>query len=144
MQTSARSHIISNRASGLTAQKAFLNNFKNVVNHNVDIWEDIEHYQDTLSYALSKVDNSIGEGIYILPSNMNLKIRSGTAGYNNEILVSDSGFIMRKNDMVNASVTEKSSHKTLIVLKDSPMPKAAHKKVLPKHTSASEAEPMHK
>ena len=48
------------------------------MNHRVNIQEDIEHYQDTLSYASSKVDSSIGENIYMLPSDMNLKIRSGT------------------------------------------------------------------
>ena len=43
----------------------------------------------------------MGENIYILPSDMNLNIKSGTAGYNNKILVSNSGFSLRKNDMVN-------------------------------------------
>ena len=71
-QVSARPHIIGNTASALTAQKAFLNNFENVLNCKVDIQEDIKCYHDTLSYASSKVDYSMGEGIYILPSNMNL------------------------------------------------------------------------
>ena len=52
-QASARSHIIGNTASALTAQKAFLNNYENVVNHRVDIWEGIKQHQDTLSYASS-------------------------------------------------------------------------------------------
>ena len=64
-QASARSNIIGNTASALTAQKAFLNNFENVVNHRVAIREDIKCYQDTLSYASSKVDCSTGEYIYI-------------------------------------------------------------------------------
>ena len=41
----------------------------------MDIREDIEHYQDTLSYTSSKVNFSIGENLYMLPSNMNLKIK---------------------------------------------------------------------
>ena len=61
--------IIGNTASALTAQKAFLNNFKNVVNRRVDIQEDINRYQEILSYTSSKVDYSEGESIYI-----NLKI----------------------------------------------------------------------
>ena len=36
-----------NRASALTAQKAFLNDFENIVNCRVDIREDIKLYQDT-------------------------------------------------------------------------------------------------
>ena len=62
-QASARSFIVGNTASALTAQSAFLNNFENVVNHRVNIQEDIKRYQDTLSYASSKVDYSIGESI---------------------------------------------------------------------------------
>ena len=48
-------------ASALTAQSAFLNNFKNVVNRRVDVQEDIKRYQDTLSYTSSKIDYSVGE-----------------------------------------------------------------------------------
>ena len=64
--------------SALTALQAFLNNFENIVNRRVDIREDIKCYQDTLSYASSKVDYNMTENIYMLPSDMNLKIRSGT------------------------------------------------------------------
>ena len=88
-QASARSGIVGKTASALTAQSAFWNNFENFVNRRVDIREDIKCYQDTLSYALSKVDYSVGQNIYMLPSDMNLKIRSGTVGYNNKVLVSD-------------------------------------------------------
>ena len=95
-QASARSSIIANTASALTAQSAFLNNFEDIVNRRVDIREDIKHYQDTLSYASSKVDYSVGENLYMLPSDMNLKIRSGTVGYNNKILVSDGNFSLGK------------------------------------------------
>ena len=69
-QASARFSIVANTASASTAQKAFLNNFEDIVNRRVDIWEDIKHYQDTLSYTSSKVDYSVGENIYILPSDM--------------------------------------------------------------------------
>ena len=84
-QSSARSGIVGNTASALTAQSAFLNNFENVVNRRVDIQEEIKRYQDTLSYASSKVDHSVGEHLYMLPSDMNLKIRLGTVGYDNKI-----------------------------------------------------------
>ena len=104
-QASARSSIIGNSASSLTAQSAFLNNFENVVNRKVDIHEDVKRYQETLSYALSKVDYSVGENIFMLPSNMELRIRSGTIGYNNKILVSDGKFNVGKNDEVNSLKT---------------------------------------
>ena len=105
-QASARSGIVGNTASALTAQSAFLNNFENVVNCRVDIREDIKHYQDTLSYTSSKVDYSMGENIYMLPSDMNLKIRLGTVGYNNKILISDENFNLGKNDEVNADFSK--------------------------------------
>ena len=111
-QASARSSIVGNLAGALTAQSAFLNNFENVVNRRVHIQEDIKCYQDSLSYASSKVDYSIGESIYMIPSDMNLKIRSGTAGYNNKILVSDGKFNLGKNEKVNLVVPAMKSHKT--------------------------------
>ena len=60
-QISARSSIVGNTASALTAQSAFLNSFEDIINHRVNIQEDIKHYQDALSYASSKVDYSMGE-----------------------------------------------------------------------------------
>ena len=104
-QASARSSIVGNLASSLTAQSAFLNNFENVVNRRVDIREDVKRYQETLSYASSKVDYSVGENLFMLPSNMQLRIRSGTVGYNNKILVSDKKFNLGKNDEVNSLKT---------------------------------------
>ena len=117
-QASARSTVVGNMASALTTQKAFLNNFENIVNRGVDIREDIKHYQDTLSYTSCKVDYSVGENIYILPNDMNLKIKTGTAGYNNKILVSDGKFNLGK-DKVNAKgagfSSTKMSHKIVTV-----------------------------
>ena len=101
-QASARSSIVGNTASSLTAQSAFLNNFEDIVNRKVDVREDIKLYQDTLSYALSKVDYSVGEHLYMLPTDMTLKIRLGTVGYSNKILVSDGKFSLGKNEEVNS------------------------------------------
>ena len=110
-QASARSGIVGNTASALTAQSAFLNNFENVVNCRVDIMEDIKCYQDTLSYASSKVNYSVGQNIYMLPSDMNSKIKIGTVGYNNTILISDEKFSLGKNENVNLTVRAIKSHK---------------------------------
>ena len=44
----------------------------------------------------------MGENIYMLPSDVNLNIRSGTVRYNNKILVSNGKFSLGKNDKVNA------------------------------------------
>ena len=61
-----------------------------------------------------KVDYSVGENIYMLPSDMNLRIKTGTAGYNNKILVSDSKFSLGKNDKVNALVLKPVISKEII------------------------------
>ena len=89
-----------------------MNNFEDIVNRKVDVREDIKRYQDTLSYASSKVDYSVGEHLYMLPSDMTLKIRPGTVGYNNKILVSDGKLNLGKNEKVNLVVPDIISHKT--------------------------------
>ena len=74
-QALARAKIVGNTANALTMQQAYLNNFENIVNRRVDLQADIKKYQDTLNYASSKVDYSVGEELYMLPSNMNLRIK---------------------------------------------------------------------
>ena len=64
------------------------------MNRRVNIQEDIKRYQDTLSYASSKVDYSVGESVYIL-----------YIGNNNKILVSDEKFNLGKNEKVNSLET---------------------------------------
>ena len=41
----------------------------------------------------------------MLPSDMTLKIRLGTVGYNNKILISNEKFILGKNEKVNSLET---------------------------------------
>ena len=111
-QASARSSIVGNTVSALTAQSAFLNNFENIVNCRVHIREDLKHYQDTHSYTSSKINHSVRENLFMLPSNMTLKIKTGTVEYNNKILVSDGKFILGKNKKVNLVVPAIKNHET--------------------------------
>ena len=53
-----------------------------------------------LEHALSKVDFSVGIGIYMLPSNLNLSIGK-TKGYNNKILVSNTDMKIGSNRDIN-------------------------------------------
>ena len=73
-QTSTRGPIVGHEARNLDAQRTFLNTFENIVNRRADIPEDIQTFQKTLQYARSKVDYVIGEYIYMLPSDMILRI----------------------------------------------------------------------
>ena len=100
-QASARSSIVGNTTSALTAQSTFLNNFENVVTFG-KILKDI---LISLGYTSSKVDYSVGENVYMLPSNMTLKIKTGTVRYNHKILVSSGNFSLGKNDEVNSLET---------------------------------------
>ena len=147
-QASARSSIVGSLPSSLTAQSAFLNNFKNVVNHRVDIQEDIKRYQDALSYASSKVDYSVGENLFMLPSDIELKIKTGTVGYNNKILISDGKFILGKNEKVNsleAPVMKSHKHsnvltQTAVTHKDSEETAVTHKYLEKKPTITHDKE----
>ena len=60
---------------------------------------DTEKYQGVLEHALTKVDVSLGIGIYMLPSNLNLNI--GKKGYNNKILVSNIDMKIASNRDIN-------------------------------------------
>ena len=100
-QTSTRGPIVGHEARNLDAQRTFLNTFENIVNRRVNIPEDIRRFQKTLQYARSKVDYAIGEFIYMLPSDMNLKIGGNIRGYNNKILVSLPSFNIGTNLKVN-------------------------------------------
>ena len=91
VQTSTRGPIFGHTAQNLDAQQVFLNTFENIINRRVDIPEDIQRFQKTLQYARSKVDYVIGESIYMLPSDMNLRIGK-IKNYNNQILVSSPSF----------------------------------------------------
>ena len=61
----------------------------------------------------------MGENIYMLPSDMNLNIKTGTVGHNNKILVSDGKFSLEKNDKVNTSSSNALEASTKISHKDS-------------------------
>ena len=95
-QTSTRGPIVGHEARNLDAQRTFLNTFDNIVNRRVNIPEDIRRFQKTLQYARSKVDYAIGEFVYMLPSDMNLRI-GNVRNYNNKIMVSKPGFNLGTN-----------------------------------------------
>ena len=67
---------------------------------NGDLSTDIKMYQVVLEHALSKIDFSVGIGIYKLPSNLNLPIGK-KEGYNNKILLSNTGMKIGSNKDLN-------------------------------------------
>ena len=105
-QTSARGQIVGIESRNLDAQRMFLNSFENIVSRRVNIPEDIRRFQKTLQYARSKVDYMIGEFIYMLPSDMNLRI-GNVRNYNNKILISSPSFKIGTNVKINLDVKSK-------------------------------------
>ena len=99
-QTSTRSQIIGSGASEFDAQRTFLNTFENIVVRRVNIPEDKLRFQKVLQYARSKVDFVIGEKIYMIPSDMNLRIGK-IKNYNNKIPESKSYFKLGINKKIN-------------------------------------------
>ena len=99
-QAQASSNIVGNSAPAADAQKMFKSTFKALINENYSIGIDIERYQGVLEHAFSKVDFSVGIGIYMLPSNLNLSI-GRTKEYNNQILVSNTDMKIGSNRNIN-------------------------------------------
>ena len=82
------------------AEQVFKSKFKALMNEDYSISADIDRYQVVLEHALSKVDFSVGTGIYMLPSNLNLSIRK-TLGYNDKILINNTEMTIGSNNGIN-------------------------------------------
>ena len=82
------------------AEQVFKSKFKALMNEDYSISADIDRYQVVLEHALSKVDFSVGTGIYMLPSNLNLSIRK-TLGCNDKILINNTEMTIGSNNDIN-------------------------------------------
>ena len=92
--------MVGNSAPGVDVQQVFKSTFKVLIKEDCSIAIDIKRYLGELEHALSKVDFSVGMGIYILPSNLNLNIGK-TKGSNNKILVSNTDMKIGSNRDIN-------------------------------------------
>ena len=116
-QVQIRSSIVGTSAPAVDAQKVFKSTFKALINKDYSIDIDIGRYQGVLEHALSKVDFSVGIVIYMLPSNLNLSIGK-TKGYNNNILVSNTGMKSGSNRDLNQdhkNVTPQDAPKNIVI-----------------------------
>ena len=96
----ATSSIVGNSVPAVDVQQVFKSTFKALINEDYSISIDIERYQRMLEHPLSKVDFSVGTGIYMFPSDLNLSIAK-TTGYNNKILVSNTDMEIGSNKDIN-------------------------------------------
>ena len=70
--------------------------FKALINEDYSISADIDRYQGVLKHTLSKKYFSVGIGIYMLHTNLNLSIRK-TVGYNDKILIKNTVMTIGSN-----------------------------------------------
>ena len=73
-QSSTRSNIIGDTSPNFEAQKLFAKEVEDFVKRDMLLHEDISRYQSILSNARSSVDYSLGKGIYMFPSDLQLKV----------------------------------------------------------------------
>ena len=107
-QVQTRSKIVGKTANALDAQNIYINSFEKLLKSDYSIADDIARYQGVLEHAMSKVDFSVGGGIYMLPNNMNLNINK-TQGFNNKIVISESSYKLGLNNRVNAMTKQKTA-----------------------------------
>ena len=82
------------------ARKHFLVLVENVIKSPVDIPSAILRYEEAMQHARSKAAFSFGEGLYLSPGDMLLRIGK-IAGYNNNILIATSAHKLGWNDDLN-------------------------------------------
>ena len=99
-QVQARSGIVGNSAPAVDVQQVFKGMLKALISKDYSIGNDVERYQEVLEHALSKLDFSVGTGIYMLPSDLNLSIGK-TKRYNNNLLVSNTDMKIGSNKDIN-------------------------------------------
>ena len=107
-QVQTRSSIAGNSAPAVDAQQVFKSMFKALINEDYSIGIGSERYQGVLEYALSTADFSVGTGIYMLPSDLNLSIGK-TKGHNKKVLVRNTDMKIGSNKDINKD------HKKLLV-----------------------------
>ena len=72
-----------------------------------------------MQYARSKVDYAVGEFVYMLPSDMNLRI-GNVRNYNNKILISSPSFKIGTNVKINLDVKSKEVDNRRLMVKTEP------------------------
>ena len=85
-QSSVRSNIIGNTSPNFEAQELFSKEVEDFIQRDMLLHEDIQRYENVLSNARSSVDYSLGEGIYMLPSDLQLRV-GVKRGYSDKLQV---------------------------------------------------------
>ena len=102
-QAQTRANILGAGATASDTQQQFLANVETVIASPVDIPSSIARYQEALQYARSEVNLSFGEGLFMAPGNMLLRMGK-RVGYNNLLVIATSEQHLGSNIGLNKGV----------------------------------------
>jgi len=122
-QSAARSDIIGNDSKAIDAQQLFISSFEAAVMRKSNTSDEISQFENVLRYARSKVDFAVAFQVYLLPSDLRLRI-GNVQGWNNKILVAKETFQIGQNTTVNTMPKVHAKHTAT---------EQQHAKKLPKH-----------
>ena len=98
-QAQTKAQIVSSEVSTqFDAQKQFIALVEDAISSPVDLPQAIKRYQDVLQYAGSQVDYVFGNGLYMAPSDMLMRVGQAV-GYNNEIVIAAGSLPLGHNDV---------------------------------------------
>jgi len=104
-QVQARTAIIGQSGTSPDAQKQFVVNFESAVYAQLSIPDSIDRYQNAINNSHSKLDFAIGSGLYMIPSDLVMKIGS-IENYNNYILVATDNMSFGVNNINNKQLIQ--------------------------------------
>jgi archaellin len=102
-QVQARTAIIGQSGTSPDAQKQFAVNLHDAIYADLSIPDSIERYQNAINNSHSKLDFAIGSGLYMIPSDLVMKIGS-LDNYNNNILIATDDMDFGVNNINNKQV----------------------------------------
>ena len=95
-QAQTRSNIL----ASLETQQYFTDLLEQNIKSMFSIPESIAKYQDAISNTNSRIDYVVAQGLYMIPSDLVLKVGT-VVGYNNNIVVASANMKLGHNDQVN-------------------------------------------
>lgn len=99
-QVQARTAIIGQSGTSPDAQKQFIKNLYDSIYADLAIPDSIERYQNAVNNSHVKLDFAIGSGLYMIPSDLVMKIGS-LDNYNNNILIATDNMAFGVNNINN-------------------------------------------
>ena len=91
--------------TGLDARRQFAVIVEDVINTPIDIEASINRFQDSLQYAKSSLNFVIAPGIYLMPSDMELRV-GVHEGYNNNIQIATTDLSPGLNLNLNSTIPQ--------------------------------------